>query len=64
MSPNGALVFNVYYIAFPRVQSITISQSVSVCLSVCLVAYLIKLMSKLHEILCTCFLLPWLGPPC
>jgi len=45
-------------------RSIAISVSVCqyVCLFVCPLAYVQKLQFKFHELLCICYLWPWLGP--
>jgi len=40
----------------------SIAMSVSVCLSVCPLAYLKNHTCKLHEIFCTRYMWPWLGP--
>jgi len=57
---NACAYFNV---TLPNVGGLSIVISVSVCLSVCPFAYLKDNMSTFHQILCTCYLLPWLYRP-
>ena len=37
-------------------------RSIVVSMYVCLLAYLKYHMCKVHKIICTCYLWPWLGP--
>ena len=41
---------------------VTIAITVPVCGSVCRIAYIKNHTSKLREIFCTCYVLPWFGP--
>ena len=57
------MAFEIIKLAYLLAWLVCVSVCLSVCLSVCPLACVKKRRVKLHEIFCSCYPRPWIGPP-